>query len=419
MSGGTFHGNVGSNSAFHGGSFSATRAAIAPQVGSAATGHPAGGSFLGNHAAVAHNFGGSSFGAGSSFSGRHPDGFGATGSGGRTAIAGSPGIGSGTFAARHTQSFSGTRVNNFNTVNNFSGHGGWGGGRGGWGWRRGGGYPYFGYGLYGFPLLSFGLGGYGGYGYGGYGGYGYGGYGGYGGGYGNWGYGYPAYGDGYASYGYDPYAAGYGQYAAVDPGYVDPNAYGAAVYPPATAALPPDAVATTAAPVVDGTANLGWTDKGEAAFKAGDYNAAVYNLRHALVDDPENPVVVMMLGQALFATGKVEEAAGATQAAMHVLPKEQWGVVVSNYKELYGNPQDYTTQLRTLEQAVRDKPDSPALRFLAGFHYAYLGFPQQAIDQLERVLKLAPQDEAAKLLRDEMRSKLSQPAGAPGNGPTI
>jgi hypothetical protein len=91
---------------------------------------------------------------------------------------------------------------------------------------------------------------------------------------------------------------------------------------------------------------------------------------------------------------------------MHALPKDKWGVVISNYKELYGKPQDYADQLRALESAVREKPDDPGLRFLTGFHYAYLGYPQQSIDQLDKVLKVNPRDEVAKQLRDEMRSKL-------------
>jgi tetratricopeptide (TPR) repeat protein len=128
---------------------------------------------------------------------------------------------------------------------------------------------------------------------------------------------------------------------------------------------------------------------------------------------------MMMFGQALFATGKFEEAAGATQMAMHALPKEKWGVVVSNYKDLYGNTQDYTTQLRALEKSVGEKPNDPALRFLAGFHYAYLGHPQLAIDQLDKALKSAPQDEIAKLLRDEMRAKLPKPTAPAVPVPTL
>jgi tetratricopeptide (TPR) repeat protein len=165
----------------------------------------------------------------------------------------------------------------------------------------------------------------------------------------------------------------------------------------------PPAAATTAT-------TSGYAEKGEAAFKSGDYNGAIYNWKHAIIDDPQNPVLMMMMGQALFATGKFDEAAGATQLAMNVIPKDKWGVVIGNYKELYGNPQDYTTQLRALEKAVSDKPDNPAPRFLLGFHYAYLGFPQQAVDQLDKVIKIAPQDQMAKALRDEMKAKLPTPA---------
>ena len=251
--------------------------------------------------------------------------------------------------------------------------------------------------------MMFGMGGYG------MGGYGMGGYG--MGGYGMGGYGGGGYGGGYGGYGgYNSYGAGYDPYAGAGAGSINPNA---------TAALD---VATQNAitPTTLGAAGSNaFAEKGEAAFKAGDYNGAVYEWKHAVIDDPKNPVLMMMFGQALFATGKFEEAAGATQMAMHALPKEKWGVVVGNYKDLYGNTQDYTTQLRALEKSVGEKPDNPALRFLAGFHYAYLGHPQHAIDQLDKGLKIAPKDEMAKLLRDEMQAKLPKPIAPATPVPTL
>ena len=208
-------------------------------------------------------------------------------------------------------------------------------------------------------------------------------------------------GYGYGSYGYGYY--GPGAYASLDP-----SAAGLA-----TGDVAPDQSAGNSL-----AANAGrFADAGETAFRAGDYQGAVYAWRHAVLDDPQNPVLVMLLGQALFATGQFDEAAGATQAAMHVLPKDQWGVVVTNFRELYGNVPDYTTQLRALETAVAEKPDNPALRFLAGFHYAYLGYPQQAIDQLDKGLKVESRDEMAKQLRDEMQARLPKPA-APSNSAT-
>lgn len=327
------------------------------------------------------------------------------------------------FSARHSQGFLGNRgntsfVNNYNSFGGRSGgYGGsyWGGRGYGYGWGSrsfgyGFGYPYlgFGYGL-GRGLLSSLL--YGGYGYGGYGGFGYNrfGYGGFGGYGNNWGYG--GYGNGYA---YNPYGAGTIQYANYGISSAAPITYvsGSPLATTGTVVAPQPQNSST-----DTAANAGgFADKGESAFKAGDYKGAVYVWRHAVIDDPKNPVVLMMLGQALFATGQFDEAAGATQSAMQMLPKDQWGVVANNYKELYGSVQDYTDQLRVLEKGVADKPDDPAQRFLLGFHYAYLGYPQQAVDQLDKVLKIAPTDESAKQLRDEMRAKLPKPA-APAVAP--
>jgi tetratricopeptide (TPR) repeat protein len=77
---------------------------------------------------------------------------------------------------------------------------------------------------------------------------------------------------------------------------------------------------------------------------------------------------------------------------------DQWGVVVKNYTDLYPNVQNFTDQLRALEKARNDKPTDPALRFLLGFQYNYLGFPTQAVRELEKTVELAPQDEMAKQL---------------------
>src|SRR5262249_32188337 len=131
-----------------------------------------------------------------------------------------------------------------------------------------------------------------------------------------------------------------------------------------------------------------FAERGEAAFKAADYRGAAYALRHAAGDDPRDGVVTSLLRQALFPARGVDEAAGATQAAMRLLTRSEWGIVIAHYNEIYGKSEDYTTQLRMLEKAVREKPGDPALRFLAGFHYAYLGFHQQALEQLEKGLKL-------------------------------
>lgn len=252
------------------------------------------------------------------------------------------------------------------------------------------GYPFFGFG-FGYPFFGLGYGLYGlGYGLG-YGGLGYGGYG-----YGGYGYGY-----GYPYYGYGPYYYGYGPYY-YGGGYGAPIGYGVAN---AVTPVP----ATTQAPAKSTDAEV-FAEKGENDFKAGDYKGAVYAWRHAVVDDPQNGVLLMMLAQGLFAIGNYDEAAGATQQAMTLISDDQWGVVVSNYRELYGKMGDYTKQLRALEKTIKDNPDDPGTRFLLGFHYGYLGYPSQAVKQLGKVIKLQPADQLAKNLRDQFSAKLPKPA---------
>ena len=148
---------------------------------------------------------------------------------------------------------------------------------------------------------------------------------------------------------------------------------------------------------------------GETAFKNRDYKGAARAWRHALVDDPQNPVLIMMFSQALFATEQFNESAGAVQAAMQSLPQDKWDVVIKNFRDLYGKGEDYTTQLRALEKAAREKADEASLRFLLGYHYGFLGYPAEAVKQLEKCVSLAPQDAIARktlrLFEDKLPKK--------------
>src|SRR5262249_22977970 len=78
------------------------------------------------------------------------------------------------------------------------------------------------------------------------------------------------------------------------------------------------------------------------------------------------------------------------------------------------NIQDYTDQLRALEKARDTKQDDPALRFLLGWHYGYLGYPKHSVRELDKAIELAPKDEVSKKLREVMAAKLGEaPAAAP------
>jgi hypothetical protein len=238
----------------------------------------------------------------------------------------------------------------------------------------------FGYGFYPFGFFGGGwpwwaFGGYGGWG--GYGGYGYGNYG-----YGNNGYGY----NGMASY---------------------------------------------AAPTSNQQQNASdYASAGEQAFQAGQYQQAIHDWRHAMVDNPNNGGVVLLMAQALFAVGQYNDAAGAVQMGMQMVPENEWGTVGKNYTQIYPNIQNYTDQLKTLERARDAKPDDPAIRFLLGYHFGYLGYPKQAVRELDKALDLQPKDLGAQKLRDIFAVQAGLPARphtateqppaanpAPGNAP--
>ncbi len=256
-------------------------------------------------------------------------------------------------------------------------------------------------------------GGGGGHGGGGWGGGGWGGYGrrgyfpwwavipgfGWGGGYGlgwglGYGYGYP-YG-GYGGYGYDyPYYA---------------NDYGATYYANATPATDAGAAAATTAPSLDPAAADDFIAAGEAAFRAGQYEAALRDWQHAMVDNRDNGAVVLLMAQALFQLGQYEGAAGTVQMAMQMLPEDEWSKVVNNYTDLYGNVQDYTNGVKALEKARGEKPDEPAMRFLLGYHFGYLGYPKQAVRELDKALDLQPKDLGAEKLRDTFAVAAGLPA---------
>ena len=148
-------------------------------------------------------------------------------------------------------------------------------------------------------------------------------------------------------------------------------------------------------------------------ISAGNYAQAVTDFRHALVDDPNNAGILMVMGQALFQTGDYAKAASATKTAMSELPESKWGVAVQNYTKLYGNTQDYTNQLKLLEAARKQNPNDPALRFLLGFNFGYLGYPKQAVNELGKAVQLEGRDPAARKLHDLFAAQIDAPLVGP------
>ena len=62
--------------------------------------------------------------------------------------------------------------------------------------------------------------------------------------------------------------------------------------------------------------------------------------------------------------------------AMQMLPENEWGNVVKNYTQLYGNIGNYTNQLKALEKARDAKTDDPADSVPAGLSLRLPGLSQ-------------------------------------------
>jgi len=232
---------------------------------------------------------------------------------------------------------------------------------------------YGNYGGYGIRLGNFGIGtGYGGLGgYGGYGGYGYGQYP-MGWGYGGWGLGNLLYGSGYMPY-FNPYwggGIGGGGYAY---NYAQP------IY------------VNAASPSASDVATQDF-DAAREAFKAGDYKTALALVDRAIKENPSDEVLHEFRALTLFAQKDFTGAAATIHSVLAVGPGWDWGTMAS----LYGSVDDYTAQLRALENFTKSHSDDAASQFLLGYHYMTTGHPEHAAKEFASVVKLQPKDQVAK-----------------------
>ena len=81
---------------------------------------------------------------------------------------------------------------------------------------------------------------------------------------------------------------------------------------------------------------------------------------------------------------------------------------------MYGaNSTAYAKQLKALEHAAEDQPDSPNTQFLLAYHYAFSERRSDASKLLDHVLVMAPETASASALRDWLRPKDAPPEANP------
>ena len=132
--------------------------------------------------------------------------------------------------------------------------------------------------------------------------------------------------------------------------------------------------------------------EGRTAFEQGDYrNALRLPAGHAGIEAPGNAKVHELASLSLFALGNYPAAAAEAHAAMALGPVADWDDLYA----YYDNINTYTNQLRALEKASGENPNSAPDHFLLGYQYLMTGARNAAEPQIADAVKLAQKDKIA------------------------
>jgi hypothetical protein len=260
----------------------------------------------------------------------------------------------------------------------------------------------------------------------------------------DWHHGYwPYWGQGYYPWAWFGVGAGLGWWATPGTTYVYNNPYyvvaddsdggfdyGQPIPPPAeqeppqlaeatTAGLPPPDASDASATFADTTSDPNTQqavqifDSGRALFKQSDYQGALDKVDQAIKLLPSDATLHEFRALCLFALKQYQEAAATIYAVLAAGPGWDWDTM----KALYPDTSVYTTQLRDLEAYKKANPDKPDASFLLAYHYLVLGYPDQAAQELEQVVKLQPNDKLSaailKALQDRNNPQQQQAAPTP------
>ena len=154
-------------------------------------------------------------------------------------------------------------------------------------------------------------------------------------------------------------------------------------------------------------------DQGLAKFKAGQYVSALTEFNASLKELPGDAVVHEVRSLALFATGDYKSAAAGLNSLLSSAPGMDW----TTMSGLYGNPEDYTTQFRKLEQFCQSNPNDASASFVLAYHYLVTGAKDAAIGALKVVVQNQPKDVTAKRMLDAMVPPEAPAVASPTSAP--
>jgi tetratricopeptide (TPR) repeat protein len=166
-----------------------------------------------------------------------------------------------------------------------------------------------------------------------------------------------------------------------------------------------------AQPTPSQTQALSSFDEGLAKFKDGQYIPALSEFNASLKELPGDVVVHEVRSLALFAIGDYKAAAAGLNSLLSSAPGMDWTTMSS----LYGNSEDYTKQLRKLEQFCKSNPTDPSAHFVLAYHYLVTDSKDAAIDALKVVVANQPKDVTATRMLDALAPTAETVAAPPAN----
>lgn len=135
-------------------------------------------------------------------------------------------------------------------------------------------------------------------------------------------------------------------------------------------------------------------DAARQAFYEKDYSKALASCNKALTALPNDPIIHEFRALITFAQGKYRESASGLYSVLSVGPGWDWTTLIS----LYPDQDTYTSQLRKLEDYLRQNPRAADARFVLAYHYLTCGHKEPATLQLKTLYKANPNDNLVKQL---------------------
>jgi hypothetical protein len=174
----------------------------------------------------------------------------------------------------------------------------------------------------------------------------------------------------------------------------------------------PESDPTLSESLAAGSAAAADYETSRAAFASGDYHTALAAAISASAADPANGKLQLYVAQCHFAVGEFEQSAATLSKAFQLLPPEQWGLVIENFRQFYKR-NDYVKQFEQLLSFTEQSGQQQLGAALQAYHYRYLGHPDAAAEQLQVALRSSAPPQLASELKSLIQSAATTAAPLP------